>query len=190
MQYFGIERSGGVAVCTMTNPPMNYLTGPMAQELGQVTEALADDRGVRAVILTGGVPGKFITHYSVDELAQLAVDADRYRQFGARGTAAFHALLARLQHLPKPVIAALNGDCMGGGFELALACDFPSGGVGAVSNRLAGESPRHSARWRRHAAADAPDRRGEGAGGHALRQRVSTRGCGAARARASRHPGA
>lgn len=130
MQYFGIERSGGVAVCTMTNPPMNYLTGPMAQELGQVTEALADDRDVRAVILTGGVRGKFITHYSVDELAQLAADAERYREFGARGTAAFHALLARVQHLPKPVIAAINGDCMGGGFELALACDFRLAALG------------------------------------------------------------
>lgn len=124
MEFFRIEQRDGVALCRMVNPPMNYLTRPMTEELGQLTAQLGADRTVRAVLLTGGIEGKFITHYSVEELAHLAADPERYRQEGARGEAAFHALLSGLQRLPKPVIAAINGDCMGGGFELALACDF------------------------------------------------------------------
>jgi enoyl-CoA hydratase len=130
MQYFHVERGDGVAECTMVNPPMNYLTAPMCQELAQLTADLAADQRVRAVIVTGGVPGKFITHYSVDELVQLAADPARYRQSGEQGEAAFHALLDGIQRLPKPVIAAINGDCMGGGFELALACDFRLAALG------------------------------------------------------------
>jgi enoyl-CoA hydratase/carnithine racemase len=130
MEYFQIERSGGVAVWKMHNPPMNYLTGPMTQELGQLIAAVASDPSVRSVVLTGGVHGKFITHYSVEELVQLASDPELYRNRGAQGEAAFHALLNGLQHLPVPVIAAINGDCMGGGFELALACDFRLAALG------------------------------------------------------------
>ncbi len=130
MQYFRVERRDHVAICTMHNPPMNYLTAPMTEELGQLIGDLAADRETRAVILTGGVPGKFITHYSVEELAILAADPVHYRATGAQVEEGFHALLNALQDLPQPVIAAINGDCMGGGFELALACDFRLAAVG------------------------------------------------------------
>jgi enoyl-CoA hydratase len=130
MQYFRVEHDQGVAICTMVNPPMNYLTAPMTQELGQLIGEVAGDGAVRSVMLTGGVPGKFITHYSVEELAILAADPQAYRERGPQGEAAFHALLNAVQRLPKPVIAAINGDCMGGGFELALACDFRLAAIG------------------------------------------------------------
>ncbi len=130
MQYFQVERTNGVTLCTMSNAPMNYLTGPMAQELGQLIGELSADRVTRAVIFTGGLEGKFITHYSVEELVELAADPVRYRQHGVQGEAAFHALLNALQRLPLPVIAAINGDCMGGGFEMALACDFRLAALG------------------------------------------------------------
>src|ERR1700687_5731139 len=109
MEYFRVERTDGVAVCAMHNPPMNYLTGPMTQELGQLVVEVASDRSVRSIVFTGGVAGKFITHYSVEELAYLAADPDLYRQRGADGEAAFHALLSAVQRLPKPVTAGVNG---------------------------------------------------------------------------------
>ncbi len=130
MEYFRIEYADGIAICTMHNPPMNYLTAPMTTELGQLVADWAADRGIRVVLLTGGIEGKFITHYSVDELAQLAADPVQYRRSGPDGEAAFHALLNGIQHLPQPVVAAINGDCMGGGFELALACDFRLAALG------------------------------------------------------------
>jgi len=130
MEFFRVEQTDGVALCAIVHPPMNYLVGPMAAELGQLVATFGADRGVRAVIFTGGVAGKFITHASVEELLPLAADPEQFRQTGSDALASFHALLTAVQRLPQPVVAAINGDCMGGGFELALACDFRLAAMG------------------------------------------------------------
>lgn len=124
MQYFKVEQQGPVQIWTMSNPPMNYMTGPMTQELTELIGRVEADESTRALVLTGGIEGKFITHYSVDELAQAAADpAECARTFPILEEG-FHRMLNRLMLMPKAVIAAINGDCMGGGYELALACDF------------------------------------------------------------------
>jgi enoyl-CoA hydratase len=108
----------------MNNPPVNYLTAPMTRELSQLIAEVENDEGTHALIVTGAIDGKFITHYSVDELAQAAADpAECARSFPVLEEG-FHRMLNRLMLMPKAVIAAINGDCMGGGYELALACDF------------------------------------------------------------------
>ena len=107
---------------------------------------------MRAIILTGGIEGKFITHYSVDELAEGAADPAECARTFPLLEAGFHRMLDRIMLMPKVVIAAINGDCMGGGYELALACDFRLAADGRVSNRTARSGARNSAwRWR-HAA--------------------------------------
>ena len=124
MEYFKVEQQRTVQVWTMSNPPMNYMVAPMSQEMLQLIGKVENDENTRALIITGGVEGKFITHYSVDELAQAAADpAECARSFPVLEEG-FHRMLNRLMLMPKAVIAAINGDCMGGGYELALACDF------------------------------------------------------------------
>jgi enoyl-CoA hydratase len=117
------QRDDGVVVAAYRNDPMNYFTGQGAEELGALMEAWQDP-SVRAVVICGGVPGRFITHYSVEELLALAEDRDALPEAWPAMSAGFQALLGGLGALPKPMIVALTGDTMGGGLELSLACDI------------------------------------------------------------------
>ncbi|MHB8683714.1 MAG: enoyl-CoA hydratase/isomerase family protein [Dehalococcoidia bacterium] len=128
--YLRTEREDATLVVTMINPPRNFLNAPMVAELTALAEEVERDESVRVLVLTGGIDGVFITHYDVGELAG-ASDMARVRESlggdepGSRAQLhGMHRLLLKLQALPQPVIAAINGVAMGGGCELALACDF------------------------------------------------------------------
>lgn len=123
-----IEREGPVATITITNPPMGYMDAATVPELDAATIELEADPGVRAVVITGGLPGVFIRHYSVHELERLSrnlreqgVQVDPDRLLPERD---LDRVFRRMETMPKPVIAAINGLAMGGGFELTLACDL------------------------------------------------------------------
>jgi enoyl-CoA hydratase len=113
----------GVVVAAYRNDPMNYFTAEGAGEFAELVGSWADP-AVRAVVLTGDVPGRFITHYSVEELAAIAEDREALPAVVPDLLAGYAALLAQLQALPKPVIVAMTGDTMGGGLELSLAADL------------------------------------------------------------------
>src|SRR5258707_4416723 len=115
---------------------MNYFCADGAAELGALIEAWREP-SIKAVVLSGGMPGRFITHYSVEELLSYAEDRTAMRQAGTALHDGYHALLLSLRNLPKPVIVAMNGDAMGGGFELCLACGTPVAGSGDVCYRMA-----------------------------------------------------
>jgi enoyl-CoA hydratase/carnithine racemase len=124
-----VERRAGVAVMTYANAPLGTMTAAGAQEMLDLFRPLAADPAVRSVIITGGLPGIFIRHYDVGELST-ASDATESAppppppEPGQRPRQGFLALVDEIFEAPKPVVAAINGLCMGGGFELSLACDL------------------------------------------------------------------
>jgi enoyl-CoA hydratase len=119
------RREGAALVVTFVNPPRNLMNATMVAQLDALADEIDADPGVRALVLTGGVDGIFITHYDVGELSSVS-DAARQRESigGGPELHGMHRMLLKLQLLSKPVIAAINGVAMGGGCELALACDF------------------------------------------------------------------
>lgn len=117
-----------VAVITVSNPPHGYMTDPLIQQLSKAFRTMERDAQVRAIIFTGGGEGVFIQHYDLNELKQLC---GKLNARGKRYDANTHVperemdlLFRAIENSPKPVIAALNGNAMGFGCELALACDF------------------------------------------------------------------
>jgi enoyl-CoA hydratase len=124
-----VTRRAGTAVMTYANPPLGTMTAAGSQEMLEAFRPLAADPAVRAVIITGGLPDIFIRHYDVGELSTASDAAENAPpppppEPGARPRQGFLALVDEIFEAPKPVVAAINGLCMGGGFELSLACDL------------------------------------------------------------------
>lgn len=129
MEFWTTEQRDHVTVAIFSNPPRNYLVKPAIDELEQLVEQWRDP-SIRAVVIRSRPEDTgFMTHYSVDELYGLITDPTTAR-YSAAIVRGYKAIFDRLQALPKVIIAALNGDTMGGGFELALACDLRIGQKG------------------------------------------------------------
>jgi len=129
MATWNVEITNGVVVASYVNPPMNYMTADGMNELKELIEQWRDP-AVRVVVLTGGVTDRFITHYSVEELVESARDKAMMMNIGRAWLHHHNSTLTNLEHLPKPVIAAMTGSTMGGGFETSLSCDIRIGQAG------------------------------------------------------------
>jgi enoyl-CoA hydratase len=118
-----LDRDGGVAILRVNNPPMNALSRALLAKLRDVADAVKADPSVKAVVVAGGekafAAGADITEFSDDDAA---------REIARSFREAFDAVAS----IPRPVIAAVRGYALGGGLELAMACDL----------RVAGETAR------------------------------------------------
>ncbi|MCB1014216.1 MAG: enoyl-CoA hydratase/isomerase family protein, partial [Acidimicrobiales bacterium] len=107
------RRDDGVAVVTLDHPKVNALSQELLHELGEAVAGLAADPP-GAVVVTGGdrifAAGADVTQFSADRAADVA--------------ATFHRVLDAVAAFPRVTIAAISGYALGGGCELAMACDF------------------------------------------------------------------
>jgi len=111
------EQRNAIGFVTIHRPEkLNALNRRVMEELFDCFQALQNDHDVRAVILTGAGEKAFVAGADINELAvETAVEG---KETSRRG----HRVLDLIEHLGKPVIAAINGFALGGGCELAMAC--------------------------------------------------------------------
>jgi 3-hydroxyacyl-CoA dehydrogenase/enoyl-CoA hydratase/carnithine racemase len=114
----GVEMRGETAVFTLNNPPVNQLSKAFSLELAQAFQEAADEPGVKAIVLTG--TGKnFIAGADITQIQGIRRREDILPQ-ALEGT----RFISRIETGPKPVVAAINGNCLGGGLEIAMACHY------------------------------------------------------------------
>src|SRR5258708_4870534 len=120
MDFWATDRRGAVEIAMLSNPPYNHLDKSVIDELEQLVAGWLDP-SIRAIVVQSRAEDSLgFSQYSVEELYALACDPTTSRYSGSI-VRAYKAIFDRMTALPKVIIAAMNGDAMGGGFELTLS---------------------------------------------------------------------
>lgn len=115
------EREGAVAIVYIDNPPVNVLGERVVRGLNRVFQKIEEDENVRAVVLTSKGDHAFVAGGNIKEFPKLAGQGKETNKARALE---MQEPFNRIDNLSKPVIAAIDGLALGGGCELALACDI------------------------------------------------------------------
>ncbi|KKC30374.1 3-hydroxybutyryl-CoA dehydratase [Caldanaerobacter subterraneus subsp. pacificus DSM 12653] len=109
----------GIATITINRPKaLNALNTETLEELKNVLEVLQNDDGVKVIVITGAGEKAFVAGADISEMKDMSVfEAKKFAELGQK-------VFRKIELMKKPVIAAVNGYALGGGCELALACDI------------------------------------------------------------------
>ena len=121
MSAFDLDIHGdGIAVLTFDLPgeKVNKLTTSVMDELGSLLDTLASGDQIKALVITSGKADTFIAGADIAEIRDIT-DPVRGEALSRKG----QAIVGKIEELPFPTVAAIHGACLGGGLELALACD-------------------------------------------------------------------
>jgi 3-hydroxyacyl-CoA dehydrogenase/enoyl-CoA hydratase/carnithine racemase len=113
-----VEITQGVAILKLNNPPVNQLSKPFVAEMKEALMSAYGDNEIKAVILTG-TEKNFVAGADITEIQQV-----KDRDFILPLVMENNRFLNSIEQGPKPVIAALNGNSLGGGLEIAMACHY------------------------------------------------------------------
>jgi len=116
-QFVRVERDGEIAIVTIDRTDkMNALNERVIRQIGSAFDSLRHEDDVRVVVLTGAGEKAFVAGADIGELAKMNPTT------GVATSRLGQGVFASIERFPKPVIAAIGGYTLGGGFELALAC--------------------------------------------------------------------
>jgi len=120
-----MEKRDNIAFLTLNRPPLNPLNSAVFRKMEKLIDELEADQEVRAVIITGSGEKAFAAGVDITEITKFS-PVEMY-EFNCLALSAF----TKFENLNKPTIAAINGLALGGGYELALTCDFRIAAEGA-----------------------------------------------------------
>jgi len=113
------QTDNGIGMITLNRPKaLNALNSELLKELNGLLDEIAQDDSVKVVVITGSGDKSFVAGADIAEMQSMSPMEGR--AFGKFGQAIFN----KLENIPQPVIAAVNGFALGGGCELAMACDI------------------------------------------------------------------
>jgi enoyl-CoA hydratase/carnithine racemase len=111
-----VDHAGGVSTITLDRPPVNAVSPALMQDVLGGLDELQAREATRCIVLRGGGTKAFSAGADLAGGPKSADDAVRFRELGRR-------VVDRVETIPKPVIAAIRGWAIGGGFAIAMACD-------------------------------------------------------------------
>ncbi|MBQ2202381.1 MAG: enoyl-CoA hydratase/isomerase family protein, partial [Clostridia bacterium] len=119
MTHILFEKKGNIAIALIDRPKaLNALNSEVLNDLNTLVDTVNADPEIRVLILTGSGEKSFVAGADIGEMSNLTKEEGE--AFGKKGNDVFR----RIETLPIPVIAAVNGYALGGGCELAMSCDI------------------------------------------------------------------
>ena len=119
MSFVEMQKNGKTAVLTINRPEaLNALNSQVLSDLKEALDELKKEADLRCLIITGAGPKSFVAGADIGEMSTM--NPKKGEAFGIAG----NKVMSQVASFPCPVIAAVNGYALGGGFELALACDL------------------------------------------------------------------
>ena len=121
-EYVKVEHDGRIAIITLDHPPVNALSAQLLEELEEAYDEIDRSDETRAIVIRGEGEKAFVAGADITEFPAMREAIEEAAESGsARG---IQKLAARMDVGRTPVVAAIHGYCLGGGLELAMACDI------------------------------------------------------------------
>ena len=118
-EFVNAEQRERVALVTLDNPPVNALSARLLEELEAELVRLESDDSTRTIVIRGAGDRAFVAGADIKEFPSL-----RERAAGDGSPRGIQKVGARMERMRTPIVAAIHGYCLGGGLELAMACDI------------------------------------------------------------------
>ena len=119
MEGISLEKKEGYAILSVDIPQTrNALSVPIVEYMDTLVDSVIADKDIHCLVITGGGEKSFVAGADIAKLVKMSPEESRYSiEVG-------HKLFSKIETMDIPVVAAINGYCLGGGLEIAMCCDI------------------------------------------------------------------